>query len=105
MRKRSGGVAHVDDHLVIQLELSPLDLPYISPISPLYLPYISTHVDDHRVVQLERVRVEVGEQLLEGGGRRLAHADGLGLGSGSGLEVTSSPRAPTTSAGLGLGLG
>ena len=43
VRKRSGGVAHVDDHLVVELEL---------------------------------IRVEVGEQLLEGGGRRLAHADG-----------------------------
>ena len=62
VRKRSGGVAHVDDHLV---------------------------------VELERVRVEVGEQPLEGGGRRLAHADGLGSGLGLGLGFGS---------GLGLGL-
>ena len=70
VRKRSGGVAHVDDHLVVELEL---------------------------------IRVEVGEQLLEGGRRRLAHADGSGLGLG--MRLTSSQRAPTTSAGLGLALG
>ena len=80
--------------------ISPLYLPYISPTSPLHLPYISpiSPAPTSRRCSSPCTRVTATRRLLYGPfGARSGLGSGLGLGLGSGLGLRLGLR-------LGLGL-
>ena len=84
------------DEMVAMPPTSSLHLPYISPISPLYLRYISTCAASDEMAAMPPMETP----------RKTWSGPGPGLGPGAGTGIGAGTRAGTgTGAGAGAGAG